>query len=311
MSTASQIIIKKKANGSIVYHRRDNDYDSEKQNEKNININYSEYIELPIPKKISLIFIDSEDYNLETQSNNNSKIDNLEKQKKIPSNKKEKNDATSSDEKKNENKDNKKNESGLSKVDAKVEEPIKVFRCEVKSPLEWFLTDDKIITPAGTKKLSDDYMKLVSYIFSTFFGSGLGLFLMSTGIFSGLGVAILIYANTPTPVLKHLCKKVDSATGGFIPLGKYTSITEYTIKYINNAPKRISEKVKKKEEKLKLEKKFKEKRQKMIAQTKISLLKQQIKNTNEKTDIPKENGKMANTIINNRNNKNNFNTMTI
>ena len=49
----------------------------------------------------------------------------------------------------------------------------------------------------------------------------------------------------------------------------------------------------------------------MIAQTKISLLKQQIKNTNEKTDIPKENGKIANTIINNRNNKNNFNTMTI
>lgn len=303
MPVSGQLLIQKQANGSVIYYREeDNDYNSKKQDKENDNLKYNEYIDLSTPKKNSSVLKNDADLGTKTQQNSNEKL-NTTKQDEITSNKEtNKND--------NDNKDNKNKETDLSKVDAKVEEPIKVFDCEVKSPLEWLLTDDKIITPFGTEKISNDYMELVSYIFSTFIGSGLGLFLISTGVFSGLGMAILLYANTPTPVVKHLCKKVDSATGGFIPLGKYTSITEYTIKYINNAPKRISEKVKKKEEKLKMEREFQKRKQEIIAQTKLSILKQQAKNIDKRTDLLKQNNKITNKIINDRN-KNLSNVMTI
>ncbi len=339
MAVSGQLLIQKQANGSFIYyHEEDNEYNSKKQDKENDNLKYNEYIDLSVPKKNSSVLKNDADLDTKTQQNSNEKS-NTTKQDEIVSNKetnknnndnkdnkdskdkdnkddkdkdnKGNKDDKDKDNKNNDNEDNKNKETDLSKVDAKVEEPIKVFDCEVKSPLEWLLTDDKVITPFGAEKISNDYIELVSYIFSTFVGSGLGLFLISTGVFSGLGMAILLYANTPTPVIEHLCEKVDSATGGFIPLKKYTSITKYTIEYIKNAPERISDKVKKKEEELKMEREFQKRKQKITAQTKLSLLKQQTKNTNEKTDIPKENGKMANTIINNRNNKNISNVMTI
>ncbi len=303
MPVSGQLLIQKQANGSVIYYREeDNDYDSKKQNKENDNLKYNEYIDLSTPKKNSSVLKNDADLGIKTQQNSNEKS-NTTKQDEITSNKEtNKND--------NDNKDNKNKETDLSKVDAKVEEPIKVFDCEVKSPLEWLLTDDKIITPFGTEKISNDYMELVSYIFSTFIGSGLGLFLISTGVFSGLGMAILLYANTPTPVVKHLCKKVDKATCGCIPLGKYKSITEYTIKYINNSQKRISNKVKKKEEKLKMEREFQKRKQEIIAQTRLSILKQQAKNIDKRTDLLKQNNKMTNKVINDRN-KNLSNVMTI
>lgn len=303
MPVSGQLLIQKQANGSVIYYREeDNDYNSKKQDKENDNLKYNEYIDLSTPKKNSSVLKNDADLGTKTQQNSNEKL-NTTKQDEITSNKEtNKND--------NDNKDNKNKETDLSKVDAKVEEPIKVFDCEVKSPLEWLLTDDKIITPFGTEKISNDYMELVSYIFSTFIGSGLGLFLISTGVFSGLGMAILLYANTPTPVVKHLCKKVDKATCGCIPLGKYKSITEYTIKYINNSQKRISNKVKKKEEKLKMEREFQKRKQEIIAQTRLSLLKQQTKNIDKQINILKQNNKITNKIINDRN-KNLSNVMTI
>lgn len=321
MAVSGQLLIQKQANGSFIYyHEEDNEYNSKKQDKENDNLKYNEYIDLSVPKKNSSVLKNDADLDTKTQQNSNEKS-NTTKQDEIVSNKEtNKNDNDNKDNKDDKDKDNKDNkdneddknkETDLSKVDAKVEEPIKVFDCEVKSPLEWLLTDDKVITPFGAEKISNDYIELVSYIFSTFIGSGLGLFLISTSAFSGLGMAILLYANTPTKVIEDLCEKVYSATGGFIPLKKYTSITKYTIEYIKNAPERISDKVKKKEEELKMEREFQKRKQEITAQTKLSLLKQQTKNTNEKTDIPKENGKMANTIINNRNNKNISNVMTI
>lgn len=307
MPVSGQLLIQKQANGSIIYYREeDNDYNSKKQDKENDNLKYSEYIDLSTPKKNSLILKNDADLSTKTQQNSNEKP-NTTKQNEIVSNKEINKDSNDS---KDNKKDNKDKETDLSKVDAKVEEPIKVFDCEVKSPLEWLLTDDKIITPFGTEKISNDYMELVSYIFSTFIGSGLGLFLISTGVFSGLGMAILLYANTPTPVFKHLCKKVDKATCGCIPLGKYKSITEYTIKYINNSQKRISNKVKKKEEKLKMEREFQKRKREIIAQTKLSILKQQAKNIDKQTDILKQNNKMTNKVISDRN-KNLSNVMTI
>lgn len=330
MPVSGQLLIQKQANGSVIYYREeDNEYNSKKQDKENDNLKYNEYIDLSAPKKNSSVLKNDTDLDTKTQQNSNEKS-NTTKQDEIVSNKEiNKNDNDNKDDKDNkdkddkDNKDNKDNkndkddkndknkETDLSKVDAKVEEPIKVFNCEVKSPLEWLLTDDKIITPFGAEKISNDYIELVSYIFSTFIGSGLGLFLISTGAFSGLGMAILLYANTPTPVIKHLCKKVDKATCGCIPLGKYKSITEYTIKYINNSQKRISDKVKKKEEELKMEREFQKRKQEIIAQTRLSLLKQQTKNADKQTNTSKQNNnKITNKIINDRN-KNTSNVMTI
>ena len=329
MSVSSQLLIQKQANGSIIYYREEyNEYNSKKQDKENDNLKYNEYIDLSAPKKNSSVLKNDADLDTKTQQNSNEKL-NTTKQDEIVSNKetnkndndnkdnKDSKDKDNKDDKDKDNKDNKDNEddknkeTDLSKVDAKVEEPIKVFDCEVKSPLEWLLTDDKIITPFGAEKISNDYIELVSYIFSTFIGSGLGLFLISTGAFSGLGMAILLYANTPTPVIKHLCKKVDKATCGCIPLGKYKSITEYTIKYINNSQKRISDKVKNKEEELKIEREFQKRKQEIIAQTRLSLLKQQTKNIDKQTNTSKQNNnKITDKIINDRN-KNTSNVMTI
>lgn len=326
MPVSGQLLIQKQANGSVIYYREeDNEYNSEKQDKENDNLKYNEYIDLSAPKKNSSVLKNDADLDTKIQQNSNEKS-NTTKQDEIVSNKEiNKNDNDNKDDKDKDNKDkddkdnkdnkddkdNKNKETDLSKVDAKVEEPIKVFNCEVKSPLEWLLTDDKIITPFGAEKISNDYIELVSYIFSTFIGSGLGLFLISTGAFSGLGMAILLYANTPTPVIKHLCKKVDKATCGCIPLGKYKSITEYTIKYINNSQKRISDKVKKKEEELKIEREFQKRKQEIIAQTRLSLLKQQTKNVDKQTNTSKQNNnKITNKIINDRN-KNTSNVMTI
>lgn len=318
MSVSDQLLIQKQENGSVIhYSEEDNNYNTKKQNKENDNLKYNEYIDLSTPKKNSSVLKNNADLGTKTQQNSNEKS-NTTKQDKIVSNKEtnknnddnKDNENKDNDNKDNDNKDDENKETDLSKVDAKVEEPIKVFDCEVKSPLEWLLTDDKVITPFGAEKISNDYMELVSYIFSTFVGSGLGLFLISTGIFSGLGMAILLYANTPTPVIKHLCKKVDKATCGCIPLGKYKSITEYTIKYINNSQKRISNKVKKKEEKLKMEREFQKRKQEIIAQTKLSFLKQQTKNTDKQTNISKQNNEITTKIINDRN-KNISNAMTI
>ena len=323
MPVSDQLLIQKQANGSVIYYREeDNEYNSEKQDKENDNLKYNEYIDLSAPKKNSSVLKNDADLDTKTQQNSNEKS-NTTKQDEIVSNKEiNKNDNDNKDDKDKDNKDkddkdnkddkdDKNKETDLSKVDAKVEEPIKVFNCEVKSPLEWLLTDDKIITPFGAEKISNDYIELVSYIFSTFIGSGLGLFLISTGAFSGLGMAILLYANTPTPVIKHLCKKVDKATCGCIPLGKYKSITEYTIKYINNSQKRISDKVKKKEEELKMEREFQKRKQEIIAQTRLSILKQQTKNVDKQTNTSKQNNnKITNKIINDRN-KNTSNVMTI
>ena len=323
MPVSGQLLIQKQANGSVIYYREeDNEYNSEKQDKENDNLKYNEYIDLSAPKKNSSVLKNDADLDTKIQQNSNEKS-NTTKQDKIVSNKEiNKNDNDNKDDKDKDNKDkddkdnkddkdDKNKETDLSKVDAKVEEPIKVFNCEVKSPLEWLLTDDKIITPFGAEKISNDYIELVSYIFSTFIGSGLGLFLISTDAFSGLGMAILLYANTPTPVIKHLCKKVDKATCGCIPLGKYKSITEYTIKYINNSQKRISDKVKKKEEELKMEREFQKRKQEIIAQTRLSLLKQQTKNVDKQTNTSKQdNNKITNKIINDRN-KNTSNVMTI
>ena len=321
MPVSGQLLIQKQANGSVIYYREeDNEYNSEKQDKENNNLKYNEYIDLSAPKKNSSVLKNDADLDTKTQQNSNEKS-NTTKQDEIVSNKEtNKNDNDNKDDKDKDNKDDKNDkddkddknkETDLSKVDAKVEEPIKVFNCEVKSPLEWLLTDDKIITPFGAEKISNDYIELVSYIFSTFIGSGLGLFLISTGVFSGLGMAILLYANTPTPVIKHLCKKVDKATCGCIPLGKYKSITEYTIKYINNSQKRISDKVKKKEEELKIEREFQKRKQEIIAQTRLSLLKQQTKNVDKQTNTSKQNNNtITNKIINDRN-KNTSNVMTI
>ena len=323
MPVSGQLLIQKQANGSVIYYRKeDNEYNSEKQDKENDNLKYNEYIDLSAPKKNSSVLKNDADLDTKIQQNSNEKS-NTTKQDEIVSNKEiNKNDNDNKDDKDKDNKDkddkdnkddkdDKNKETDLSKVDAKVEEPIKVFNCEVKSPLEWLLTDDKIITPFGAEKISNDYIELVSYIFSTFIGSGLGLFLISTGAFSGLGMAILLYANTPTPVIKHLCKKVDKATCGCIPLGKYKSITEYTIKYINNSQKRISDKVKKKEEELKMEREFQKRKQEIIAQTRLSLLKQQTKNVDKQTNTSKQNNnKITNKIINDRN-KNTSNVMTI
>ena len=323
MPVSDQLLIQKQANGSVIYSREeDNEYNSEKQDKENDNLKYNEYIDLSAPKKNSSVLKNDADLDTKTQQNSNEKS-NTTKQDEIVSNKEiNKNDNDNKDDKDKDNKDkddkdnkddkdDKNKETDLSKVDAKVEEPIKVFNCEVKSPLEWLLTDDKIITPFGAEKISNDYIELVSYIFSTFIGSGLGLFLISTGAFSGLGMAILLYANTPTPVIKHLCKKVDKATCGCIPLGKYKSITEYTIKYINNSQKRISDKVKKKEEELKMEREFQKRKQEIIAQTRLSILKQQTKNVDKQTNTSKQNNnKITNKIINDRN-KNTSNVMTI
>ena len=223
MPVSGQLLIQKQANGSVIYYREeDNEYNSEKQDKENDNLKYNEYIDLSAPKKNSSVLKNDADLDTKTQQNSNEKS-NTTKQDEIVSNKEiNKNDNDNKDDKDKDNKDkddkdnkddkdDKNKETDLSKVDAKVEEPIKVFNCEVKSPLEWLLTDDKIITPFGAEKISNDYIELVSYIFSTFIGSGLGLFLISTGAFSGLGMAILLYANTPTPVIKHLCKKVDTS----------------------------------------------------------------------------------------------------
>ena len=343
MPVSGQLLIQKQANGSVIYYREeDNEYNSEKQDKENDNLKYNEYIDLSAPKKNSSVLKNDADLDTKTQQNSNEKSnttkqdeivsnkeinkndndnkDDKDKDNKDKDNKDDKDDKDNKDNKDKDNKDDKNDkddkddknkETDLSKVDAKVEEPIKVFNCEVKSPLEWLLTDDKIITPFGAEKISNDYIELVSYIFSTFIGSGLGLFLISTGAFSGLGMAILLYANTPTPVIKHLCKKVDKATCGCIPLGKYKSITEYTIKYINNSQKRISDKVKKKEEELKIEREFQKRKQEIIAQTRLSLLKQQTKNVDKQTNTSKQNNNtITNKIINDRN-KNTSNVMTI
>lgn len=163
-------------------------------------------------------------------------------------------------------------ENGILEYD---EEPIKVFASEVKSPLEWLLTGDKFASPIGNDELDEDYIRFVSYIFSTFAGSGLGLFLMSTGIFSGLGMAIFIYSNIPTLFIKEVFGTIDKATDGLIPLKKYKSITDYTIQYIQNSPKRIANKIENKEFKLKIKTEL-EKKKKATTNTKInSLLKKQ------------------------------------
>lgn len=208
------------------------------------------------------------------------------------------------------NKDNKKEKKQDDKKDNKPEEKIKVLPSQVKNPLEWLFTENYYFN----KSLDDFGYILTSYVVGNVFGSWLGLFLVSTGLFPTIGMVIAIYAVIPKGFVMGVSQFFSRIVGMKLPLSNdYNNLTSYVVKYGKNAPKKVQNKVKAKESQLKQEierekmfqeavKKYREGLQKNINSILPEINKKEnarsnlIKlNNNDKKDIQKQN------IINNNN----------
>ena len=106
-------------------------------------------------------------------------------------------------------------------------------------------------------KFKDLHIKLASYVLGTIGGTGLGLFLMSTAAFPALGLAIIVYANFPKEGIKYILK-VFGKIVDFDFSKYYKNLTDFVIDYNNNSSNRVKEKIKKKEAKLKEERRIEE-----------------------------------------------------
>lgn len=133
-------------------------------------------------------------------------------------------------------------------------QPIKVFASQVKNPLEWIFTDNEYLLD---EKFKDMHMRLASYVIGTLGGTGLGLFLMSTAAFPTLGLVIIIYANLPKEAIKYTLKVLGKFIG-FDFSKYYKNLTDFMIQYAENSPNRIKDKIKRKEEKLKEDRRIEE-----------------------------------------------------
>ncbi len=208
------------------------------------------------------------------------------------------------------NKDNKKEKKQDDKKDNKPEEKIKVLPSQVKNPLEWLFTENYYFN----KSLDDFGYILTSYVVGNVFGSWLGLFLVSTGLFPTIGMVIAIYAVIPKGFVMGVSQFFSRIVGMKLPLSNdYNNLTSYVVKYGKNAPKKVQNKVKAKESQLKQEierekmfqeavKKYREGLQKNINSILPEINKKEnarsnlIKlNNDDKKDIQKQN------IINNNN----------
>lgn len=208
------------------------------------------------------------------------------------------------------NKDSKKEKKQDDKKDNKPEEKIKVLPSQVKNPLEWLFTENYCFN----KSLDDFGYILTSYVVGNVFGSWLGLFLVSTGLFPTIGMVIAIYAVIPKGFVMGVSQFFSRIVGMKLPLSNdYNNLTSYVVKYGKNAPKKVQNKVKAKESQLKQEierekmfqeavKKYREGLQKNINSILPEINKKEnarsnlIKlNNNDKKDIQKQN------IINNNN----------
>ncbi len=208
------------------------------------------------------------------------------------------------------NKDSKKEKKQDDKKDNKPEEKIKVLPSQVKNPLEWLFTENYYFN----KSLDDFGYILTSYVVGNVFGSWLGLFLVSTGLFPTIGMVIAIYAVIPKGFVMGVSQFFSRIVGMKLPLSNdYNNLTSYVVKYGKNAPKKVQNKVKAKESQLKQEierekmfqeavKKYREGLQKNINSILPEINKKEnarsnlIKlNNNDKKDIQKQN------IINNNN----------
>lgn len=208
------------------------------------------------------------------------------------------------------NKDSKKEKKQDDKKDNKPEEKIKVLPSQVKNPLEWLFTENYYFN----KSLDDFGYILTSYVVGNVFGSWLGLFLVSTGLFPTIGMVIAIYAVIPKGFVMGVSQFFSRIVGMKLPLSNdYNNLTSYVVKYGKNAPKKVQNKVKAKESQLKQEierekmfqeavKKYREGLQKNINSILPEINKKEnarsnlIKlNNDDKKDIQKQN------IINNNN----------
>lgn len=208
------------------------------------------------------------------------------------------------------NKDSKKEKKQDDKKDNKPEEKIKVLPSQVKNPLEWLFTENYCFN----KSLDDFGYILTSYVVGNVFGSWLGLFLVSTGLFPTIGMVIAIYAVIPKGFVMGVSQFFSRIVGMKLPLSNdYNNLTSYVVKYGKNAPKKVQNKVKAKESQLKQEierekmfqeavKKYREGLQKNINSILPEINKKEnarsnlIKlNNDDKKDIQKQN------IINNNN----------
>lgn len=145
------------------------------------------------------------------------------------------------------NKDKKKdtNDNGLNTT----QQPVKVFASQVKSPLDWIVMDNKYLQ----QDMDAMFLRLASYVISSVFGVAFGIFLTSTGTFATLGTAVIIYCATPKPLVIGFINFFQKITGAPYPIIKYTNLTDCLVNYSKQAPKRVQNKIKSKEAKIKNE----------------------------------------------------------
>lgn len=169
------------------------------------------------------------------------------------------------------NKSDEKKEKKEEQDNSEPEEKIKVLPSQVKNPLEWLFTENYCF---NSQSMDDFGYMLTAYVVGNVFGSWFGLFLVSTGLFPTIGMVIAIYAVIPKGLIIGISKFFSRMLGMDLPLSNdYKNLTTCVIKYAQNAPKKVQEKVKLKETRLKFERQREKEIKQMIKQHREKLQK--------------------------------------
>lgn len=169
------------------------------------------------------------------------------------------------------NKSDKKKEKKEVQDNSEPEGEIKVLPSQVKNPLEWLFTENYCF---NSQSMDDFGYMLTAYVVGNIFGSWFGLFLVSTGLFPTIGMAIAIYAVIPKGLIIGISKFFSRMLGMDLPLSNdYKNLTTCVVKYAQNAPKKVQEKVKLKETRLKFERQREKEIKQMIKQHREKLQK--------------------------------------